>query len=339
MGDDWKRQLNQLHAGLLRRDDPAEMVTEADAVEASYRYPNLAVRGPVFGLAIQDPAAGPEWRLLKPVVDGMAQQARDALNSLLWFKAKDDTDDPAVRRDLLAAVAILEQEPVDELEVLGVRYRVVRGDEFARTGPDGLEPPRATDREPADRSWARRPDRPSPDLGFVLDPDADQGGLMSSALKMGLREFAYTGSRFPADVRADSKRAVTTHPAIVLLPVGFGVAERGAKGWKPRTTLMPTPHDARQVLYDGMTESWPLLYEFDEREKAAHARAAEKFKAARHANEVRVGDALYRICRTERLVRVGPDGPERPRPSDLDSYGPMKMHPTMDEDGTLHYDD
>jgi hypothetical protein len=52
-----------------------------------------------------------------------------------------------------------------------------------------------------------------------------------------------------------------------------------------------------------------------------------------------VGDRLFRICRIERMVRCGPDGPEPPRPSDQDEYGPTKMHPTMDEDGTLHYDD
>ncbi|MFI2615017.1 DUF5954 family protein [Streptomyces sp. NPDC018584] len=339
MGDDWKQRLNQLHAGLVRRDDPAELVTEADAVDASYRYPHLAVRGPVFGLATQDPAVGPEWRVLKPIVDGMPQQARDALNSVLWFKAKDDTDDPAARRELLAAVAVLEREPVDELEVLGVRYRVVRGDEFARTGPDGLEPPRPTDPEPADRSWAGRHRAPSTDLGFTLDPGEETPGLMTSALKLGLRGFAYAGARFPADVRADSERAVTTHPDIALLPVGFGVAERSEKGWRPRSALMPTPHDARRMLYDAMTESWPMFHEFDDEEKAAYARAAEEFKATPRANEARVGDSVYRICRTERLVRCGPDGPEPPRPSDVDSYGPMKMHPTMDEDGTLHYDD
>ncbi|MEU2744638.1 DUF5954 family protein, partial [Streptomyces sp. NPDC007095] len=60
---------------------------------------------------------------------------------------------------------------------------------------------------------------------------------------------------------------------------------------------------------------------------------------AGRADEARVGDRLFRICRIERMVRCGPDGPEPPRPSDQDEYGPTKMHPTMDEDGTLHYDD
>ncbi|MEU1129796.1 DUF5954 family protein [Streptomyces sp. NPDC005900] len=336
MTDDWKRQLDQVHAGLVRRDDPAELVTEADAVDASYRYPQLAVRGPVFGLAVQDPAVGPRWRVVAPVVDGMPQQARDALNSMLWFKAKDDTDDPAVRRDLLAAVAILEREPVNEVEVRGARYRVVRGDEFARSGADGLEPPRPTDPEPVERKWSGRHDPPSADLGFVLDPAEDTSGLMTSALKLGLREFAYTGARFPVDVRADSVRAIASHPDILLMPVGFGVSERGTKGWKPVSSLMPTPHDARRLLYDSMTDAWPMLYRFSPEETAEHARAAEEFKALGRANEVRVADKLYRICRTERLVRVGPDGPEPPRPSDQDSFGPMQIHPTMDEDGTIH---
>lgn len=338
MADDWKQHLDRLHAGLVGRDDPAAWVAEADAVDASRRYPHFALRGPVFGLAAQDAEAGPEWRVLQPMTNGMPQQVRDGLNSLLWFRAKDDTDDPGVRRELLAAVAVLEREPVDELSVLGVRYRVVRGDEFARSGPDGLEPPRPTDLEPAEPSWEGRHTTPERDVGFVFAPGEDEG-LMAGALKLAMREFAYTGARFPAGVRADSERAITSHPDVVLLPVGFGIAERGARGWQPRGALMPTPHDARRMLYDGLNEMWPLLYEFGEAKRERYARAAEKFRAARHADEVRVDDSLFRICRIERMARFGPDGPEPPRPSDLDDYGPMKMHPTMDEDGTLHHEE
>ncbi|MFE9450887.1 DUF5954 family protein [Streptomyces sp. NPDC006739] len=338
MTDDWKRQLDALHADLVQRDDPAAWVAEADAVDASIRYPHIALRGPVFGVAVRDPAAGPCWRLLKPVVDGMPQQARDALNSYLWFKAKDDTEDPAERRALLAAVAVLECEPADEVEALGVRYRVVRGDEFARCGEEGLEPPRPTDVEPPDTSWERGRDHGTPDAGFVLDPDRENG-LFAGAMKLSLRGFAYTGDRFPHQVRKDSERAVTTHPGVVLLPVGFGVAERDETGWLPCGALMATPHDARRGLYDAMTEVWPLLYRFDEARRERYARAAEAFRAAGRADEAVVDDRLFRICRILRMVRTGPDGPEPPRPSDLDEYGPMKMHPSMDEDGTLHYDD
>ncbi|MFF4352745.1 DUF5954 family protein [Streptomyces sp. NPDC001530] len=338
MADDWKRQLDRLHAGLVRRDDPAAWVAEADAVDASLRYPHFALRGPVFGLAAQDPEVGEEWRLVQPMTNGMPQLVRDGLNSLLWFRAKDDTDDPAVRREVLAAVAVLEREPVDELSVLGVRYRVVRGDEFARSGPDGLEPPRPTDPEPAEVSWEGRPATPEPDVGFVFSPGEDEG-LMAGALKMAMREFAYTGARFPAEVRADSERAVTSHPDVVLLPVGFGVVEQSTGGWEPCGALAPTPHDARRLLYDGLNEMWPLLYRFGEAKRARYARAAEEFRVAGRAHEIRVDDRLFRICRIERTARFGPDGPEPPRPSDLDDYGPMKMHPTMDEDGTLHYEE
>ncbi|MGO4420170.1 DUF5954 family protein [Streptomyces sp. MCAF7] len=280
MVDDWKRHLDALHEELVRRDDPVAWVTEADAVNASRRYPYMALRGPVFGIAVQEPAVGPDWRLLLPVVDGMPQQARD-----------------------------------------------------------GLEPPRPTDREPVDRTWGVHSRTPSPDRGFVLDPGQD-GGLIAGALKLGLRDFAYadSDSRFPAEVRADSERAVAAYPDIVLLPVGFGVVERDGKWWRPRGAMMATPHEARDLLYGAMTDTWPVLYQLDEHEKAEYIKAAEEFKAAGHANDARVGDRLYRICRIERLVRCGPDGPEPPRRTDVDEYGPSKMHPTMSEDGSLHYD-
>ncbi|MGQ4511506.1 DUF5954 family protein [Streptomyces sp. DW26H14] len=338
MAGDWMRQLEQLHAGLVRRDDPTAWVVETDAVRASVSYPHLALRGPVFGIAARDAEPGGAWRVVKPVVCGTPQEARDSLNSLLWFRAKDDTDDHAVRRELLAAVAVLERETLNEVEVLGTRYRVVRGDEMARSGEDGLEPPRPTDMDPPRPSWDRRRDVPSLDPGACLDAGQEELSPMAAAMKLALREFAYTGARFPAEVRADSARSVRTHPEVVLLPTGFGVAERKGTRWTPRSSLMPTPHDARRLLYGAMTETWPLMFEFDECERAAYARAAEGFRAARRANEARVGDVLYRICRIERLVRTGPEGPEPPRRSDHDEYGPMKLHPTMDEDGTLHFD-
>ncbi|PAZ17074.1 hypothetical protein CLM62_04400 [Streptomyces sp. SA15] len=338
MNDDWQQQIQALHEELIHRDDPAAWVREADALEATRRYPHLALRGPVFGVARQDPAVGPQWRLVKPVVDGMPQMARDGLNSYLWFTAKDDTDDPAVRRELLAAVAVLEREPVNEVEACGVRYRIVRGDEFARVGDDGLEPPRPTDPEPVERSWDRRArDTPSPDIGFVLDPDSVDGPA-AGALKLGLRDFAYKGFRFPSDVRADSQRAVTTHPDVVLLPTGFGVVERDGHGWQPRGVLMSTPHDARRLLYSGLSEVWALLYRFDDEKKARYAKAAEEYRALERADGFRFEGRAFRICRIGRLLRMGPDGPETPRPSDEDEYGPMKIHPSMDEDGTITYE-
>ncbi|MCH5672426.1 DUF5954 family protein [Streptomyces gilvus] len=339
MNDDWRQQIDALHDELVRRDDPAAWVREHDAMEASLRYPHFALRGPVFGVAVRDPAAGPEWRVLKPVVDGMPQVARDGLQSYLFFRAKDDTDDRVERRELLAAVDVLTREPVNEIEACGVCYRVVRGDEFTRAGDDGLEPPRPTDREPLERVWERQGrDTSSPDVGFVLDPQRTEGPA-AGALRLGLRNFVYAGDRFPGEVITDSERSVTTHPELVLLPTGFGVVERDDDGgWQPRGTLLPTPHAARRMLYDGMAETWALLFGFDEAKKARYAKAAEEFRVLGRADEFLVDDRLFRICRIERLLRMGPDGPEPPRPSDVDDYGPMKMHPTMDEDGNLTYD-
>ncbi|WP_406195618.1 DUF5954 family protein [Streptomyces sp. NBC_01017] len=341
MAHDWQQQIHALHEELVRRDDPAAWVREAYAVDASLRYPGFALRGPVFGVAVQDPSAGPEWRVLKPVVNGMPQICRDTLNTHLWFRAKDDTDDPAVRRELLAAVDVLSRRPVNEVEACGVRYRIVRGDEFTRCDDSNrLEPPRPTDPEPAERTWDPRADHtPSPDLDLVLDPDQVDDGPMAGAMRAGLRDFAYRGVRFPADVRRDSERAVLTHPRIVLLPACFGVVERERTGWEPALALQPTAHEARRVLYDAMAEMWPMLYRFDDATKALYAKAAEEFRALERADEARVAGREFRICRAERLVRTGPDGPEPPRPSDVDEYGPMKIHPTLLEDGQIIHDE
>ncbi|WP_263166607.1 DUF5954 family protein [Streptomyces sp. SCSIO ZS0520] len=337
MVDDWKRQLDALHAGLRERDHPAELVAETEAMEASERYPGVALRGPVFGVAVQDPARGPEWRVLKSVTDGTPQQARDALQSYLWFRAKDDTEDRTERRALLAAVSVLEREPVDEVEVLGARYRVIRGDEFARGGMSGLEPPRATDPEPLKRVWEHQPYvSPDPE-GFVLEPGHGETSLSAGALRLGLREFAYTDFGFPSQVRRESEASVRSHPGIVLLPVAFGVIEKDGPGWTPHGVLMPTPHDARLLLYDGLREFWAKIYRLDARVTARYAAAAEEFRAAERANEARVGGEVYRICRVERLVRVGGDGPEPPRASDVETSEPMALHPKMDEDGTIHF--
>ncbi|MBC2906489.1 DUF5954 family protein [Streptomyces cupreus] len=338
MTDDWRQRIDALQEELIRRDDPTAWVREADAVDASLRYPHLALRGPVFGVAVLDPAAGPRWRLLKPVVDPMPQVTRDGLNSHLWFKAKDGTDDPAVRRELLAAVAVLDGEPVNEIEACGVRYRVVRADEFSRGDGENLEPPRPTDPEPAEPSWERpRKHNPGPDVGFVLDPAHDDGP-MAGAIRLGLRDFAYSGAHVPAEVYADSERAVGSHPDVVLLPTCFGVVERGTIGWEPSGGLAATPHDARRHLYDGMAEVWAVLHRYDDATRAVYAKAAEEFRALGRADEFSVAERRFRICRVDRMLRMGPDGPEPPRPSDHDEYGPMRIHPQMDEHGTIAHD-
>ncbi|WP_128984609.1 DUF5954 family protein [Streptomyces roseicoloratus] len=338
MDDDWERRIAEVQAGLVRSGDPVAWVTEADAVESAMRYPGLAVRGATFGVVARDVGDDGPWRIVEPVRCGMPQEARDCLQSRLFFRAKDDTDDPAVRRELIAAVKVLERKPVDRLDVLGVRYRVVRADEFTRIGDDGLEPPRPTDPEPVFRVWEGDIPHRSPDDGALLAPDRSRGP-MSEALRFGMRSFSYTGARYPAAVRRDSERAVVSHPDVALLPVAFGVVEREGSGWLPHGSLLATPHEARQALYDMMVDFWPHMYKWDDAQREPYRRAGELFRAAGRADKARVAGREFRICRVERMVRFDPDGPEGPRPSDVDEYGPQRLHPRMDEDGTLHHEE
>ncbi|MBM7055436.1 DUF5954 family protein [Streptomyces durocortorensis] len=340
---------DHLTINVTRRDDPVSEVTEADAFASVRKYPNIVVRGPLFGLAEQRRGDRPRWRLLGELDTGFPQMARDELNSHLWFKAKDDTEDRTVRRSLLEAVARLETDPVNEVTADGVRYRIVRADEFTRIGDGRLEPPRATD--PDDDGWdLDAPDPPSRSKGFVVD-HAAAVGLTEGIDRAGLLRLAYTAERFPGDVRADSRRAVTTHPGVVLLPTTFRVVESKELSWSMVTGQYSTPQGARRALVHHLTRPVPQLPDLpdmpelpawmkvDEKEQAVNERAAKKFMARRRPNELVLRGRRFQVVRVERVMRIGPDGPERPRPSDVDDYGPSKIQPTMDEHGVVTYGD
>lgn len=342
VSDDWKRRLERAAAELLRRDDPVALVREMDALDASTRYPYVWPRGPVFGVAALGPEPDTRWRLVSEATDGTPQEARDALNSLLWFQAKDEAGTVAERRELLAAVNLLECERTDELTVLGTRYRIVRGDEYARCSLNkGPEPPRPTDPEPADRSWDHRPGRARtlPDIGHPLDALMDDPtappGVMAEGTRQALRDFTYEGEHVPPAMRAASRQAVHDHPELVLLPIGFGVIKRTGVGWSPASRLQPTPHDARRVLHNGLSGIWADMYDLDTVTRDAYARAAEHLESTPHLNEVTAQGDTYRICRVERMLRTGPAGPEPPRCSDPETTEPMRIRPLLDEHGVI----
>jgi hypothetical protein len=326
--------------GLIMRVQPAEhpvaAAQEADAVDAARRYAHYVIRGPLFGLAAR--ASGEAgWRVVAPVAEGFPQEARDALNSYLWLKAKDDTDDRLLRRELLAAVARLEREPLDELTVAGVRYRVVRAEEFVHTDENGLEPPRPADRDAVVPRWDVVDD-PALDEEFVID-HAAVTGVAAGAERLALREVHYRGEHYPADVRADSRRALDTHPGVVLLPAAYRVVERTEDGWEPYSAVLPTPHAARRTLVTALTELWPRMHRLEPDEQAEYARVAEEFRTAGRANELTARGRRFCVARIGRMVRIGLDGPEPPRPSDIDPYGPSKIRPTMDEYGNITHGD
>ncbi|MEU6993469.1 DUF5954 family protein [Streptomyces sp. NPDC046465] len=339
--------------------EPVEAAMEADASDAASRTGSLAVRGPLFGVAAQRREDGGRWRVTGEVTQGCPQQARDDLLSLLWFRAKDDARDRAERRALLAAVARLESECVDELTVTGTRYRIVRAEEYV--GLDvhgGIEQPRPTDEHHASPDWDRGVRHPKIDEGLVLDPAAPVTPAQA-AERLALRALEYTGSRYPDQVRADSHRAVRSHPDVLLLPATFAVVERSDGNWAPGSALHVSAHDARKTLYfsltwweprrcglipmdaDVATDARTLTAEGTDpaaAELAVYAEAAGRLRAG-HLNEIEFQGTVSRIGRIRRLLRWGPDGPEGPRPSDVNSHAPGPIHPALDEDGNVHFAD
>jgi len=334
MVDHYQEHPEHLVINVEHRDDPVSLVMEADAFAASRTYGKIVVRGPLFGIAEQRRGERPRWRLLTDMDTGYPQDARDELNSHLWFKAKDETDDPRERRLLLDAVARLETEPLDEISVGDTRYRVVRADEFARVGDGRLEPPRPTDVDC--EGWDMQTRTPSTTKGFVVD-HAAAVGLTEGLDRMGLLPYQYTSDRFPPDVLADSQRATQTHPGLVLLPVAFRVMERKPDSWSMASGQHPTPQDARRSLAHYFKEVRSLIEECDEQENAAYARAAEAFMKQNRPNELTVRGRCFQIVRVERMMRIGPSGPEGPRRSDTDIQEPTQIHPLMDEWGNIDY--
>ncbi|MFJ4913995.1 DUF5954 family protein [Streptomyces sp. NPDC088726] len=338
--------------------EPVEAAMEADALDAAL-HSTLAVRGPLFGVAAQGAGDGRRWRVAVEVTHGCPQQARDSLNSLLWFRAKDEAEDRAERRALLAAVARLESERVDEFTVLGTRYRVVRAEEYAGMDANGdIETPRPTDPEPLTPDWGPGTRGPRIDADLVLDPDAPLSPVQASE-RLTLRSLVYTGTRFPDSVLGDSVRAVESHPDVLLMPAAFQVVERsGTRSWRPASALHTSAHDARVTLYFSLMWFRPRLRGLISQEAAgdvdartavpedaaaaaeltAFAGAAERLRAGR-LNQVEVPGTALRIVRTRRLLRWGPDGPEGPRPSDTNTQDPEVIHPRLDEDGIVHYEE
>ncbi|MDI2131273.1 DUF5954 family protein [Yinghuangia seranimata] len=343
--------------------EPVEAAAEADAVDALRREGVLMLRGPLFGVAAQSAEDGGRWRVVSPITSGCPQSARDSLNSLLWHRAYTGGAGPrpgppvdrAVRRELLAAVARLETETVDELLVAGTRYRVVRAEEYAVAGPDGLEGPRPTDPQPPKPDWARGRGAVVDD-GLVLDVDAPVSPA-TALEQLALRNLHYTGARFPDPVRADSEVAVGTHPDVLSLPAVFTLVEQAAggasAGWKAAGGAHATAHDARKSLDFAFVWMLPRLHGLipedaldadattyrttDGRPDPALAPYAEASAALRAGLLTRLEflGTVHQIARARRLLRWGPDGPEGPRPSDVNSQPPTQLHLRLDEDGRV----
>jgi hypothetical protein len=161
--------------------------------------------------------------------------------------------------------------------------------------------------------------------GFVIDPSATTG-LSDGLLRMEMVPAFYKTGIVPDDVRTDSRRALATHPNVVLLPVGFTVGEYVHGRWQPRSfSTHPTPQAARDSATFRFSDIVPHETASMDEIGAAYARAMKEFVAPR-TDEFEVKGVRCRVTRVECFVRVGPDGPETPRPSDWDPEPPPELH-------------
>lgn len=322
---------DHLLINIEQRDDPVSAVSEEDARHRSVAYPTIMWGAPVFGFAEE---MGNRWRILR--LDAEApQHARDSLASHLRRIAAElpATPENAVERaECEAAYELLDWEAVNEVAVNGRRYRIIRAQPFIRMGPDGPEPPRPTDPDPYPPGHETRV--MSHMEGFVIDPTASTG-LTDGLLRMELVSALYHPDTVPKEVHADSRRALISHPNVVLLPVGYTVGECVAGSWRPRTATYPTPQAARDEGYFTINDISRDEYPTSDELWAAYRR----FRATNpppRGDDFEVRGVRCRVTRVEAFVRVGPDGPEEPRPSDPESHlPPARIVEQLREEGLL----
>lgn len=289
-----------------------------EALRARRTHPATLWFGPAYGV-MEHTEAG--WRMSE-MSDSTPQSARDGLG--WWFRvlARRRSIAEAEREHYWEASALLERERLNELMVAGRRFRVVRADRFFRYGLAGPECPRSTDPDADLDPGTGRPVRHGVhDLltGGLLGP----GAIPGSAALLGERwEVVPRGSMVPSEVTRDARRALTTHPRVAMLAPRFAVAEEKDGTWPAQTGAIPSPHEARSALATYLRDIVPVTLEPTKEELAAYRQAALRVERDR-VHQVTVAGRRFRIIRVETAVRVGPDGPEPPRPSDHDPDPPL----------------
>ena len=285
-------------------------------------YPGFAsVGGAAFGVAHELEFGG--WELHRFYSCPYPQEARDSMGSVFRGLAQQHPEGSAAQAECMRAAERLDWEALDELTVLGTRYRVIRADQVIRTGPLGPEPPRPTDPDPGEPGLSRH----LADLaeGFVIDPTTPTG-MSEGILKAELLDTARQLASVPEEeAREDLRRAAYTHPGGVLLPPGFILATLTRGKWGPVSgSVSGTPQGARDSLVGHLRVSLPARLDLSAEKRAVYAAAADIIEQER-ANEVTAAGHRFRVVRVERLVRIGPDGPEPPRPSDPDPEPPVRQ--------------
>ncbi|GLF97676.1 DUF5954 family protein [Streptomyces yaizuensis] len=307
---------------VMPQQGPIAAFAEEEALRARERYPELMGMGttPTFHYTRESDLGG--WEILD--TGGFTpQDARDGLGSHFRQMASQAQGKKRVRA-LMAAVDKLDWVAVDEMRVLGRRYRIVRGEQFIRMGPDGPEPPRPSDPDPARGAPGDSLTPPSRTQGFLIDPYTGTG-LSDGLLRFDLANFVITPSAVSEEVFRDARLARHTHPGTVLLPAEFAIAEKEGGRWRSYLGACPTPQSARATLSTHFRVFKPAMEDLTEEEEQAYARAADRLDDERGMGVTVLG-RRFRVIRVEQVVRIGPDGPEPPRPSDHDPEPPPSAH-------------
>jgi hypothetical protein len=238
----------------------------------------------------------------------------------LRLAAAEGGTDPATARAMRAAADRLdpeegEQLAKDEWELGDRRYRVIRVEKFTLMGDRVMEPPRPGDAALAGADSLLR--------GHRIDPRAP-AGQWEAQLRLNLVGYMPVPGTVPEIVRTEARHAIRTHPGVVLLPPTFTVVEITGDGWEP-LACGDDPDDAREHLASYFTGLLPRMREFrgdpaTPEELETWAGAAARISAAT-GHEFSALGRRFRTVRVSRMLRLGRDGPEAPRPSDEERYG------------------
>ncbi|MFA1548271.1 DUF5954 family protein [Actinomadura chokoriensis] len=303
------------HINVVARLDPVAAVRDRELGDRILRYPKIfPACSPDFGHAMQ---YGNEWRIGSLGADEPSA-ARYGL-AIDLRTAADDEPDPATAEAMLAAAGRLdpeegEQLAKDEWEIGDRRYRIVRVEKFIQFGDRVLEPPRSTDADLAADGLLR---------DHLIDP-AEPCGQWEAQLRLNLVGFMPAAGTVPDIVRTEARHAIRAQPGVVLLPPTFISVELNGDSW---ATLAggDDPSEARDRLARHFTGRLPRLREFEgdppSAEELAEWEAMAAGIRATRGHSFSVRGREFRTVRVSRMLRLGRDGPEAPRPSDQERYG------------------
>ncbi|GAA3935512.1 hypothetical protein GCM10023085_16140 [Actinomadura viridis] len=305
------------HINLVAALAPEAAARDREIGERIRRYSKILPAGsPEFGYAIQ---SGTEWRIGCVGASDPSGARYDMAGHFRQRSAEGDGDPETVRAMRAAADRLDPEEgrqhPKDEWEIGDRRYRVIRIEKFTLIGGGAMEPPRPTDSIPlCDDSLLR---------GYLIDPRAPSG-QWETQLRLNLVGHRPIPGTVPDTVQLEARHAILTHPGVILLPPSFTIVEIKEDSWEPLTGG-PDPGQARSNLAGYFTQLLPRLREFQgdpatPAEIAAWTEAGARIEAATGHEFAALG-RRFRTVRVSRMLRLGRDGPEAPRPSDEERHG------------------